>query len=293
MTNPIARLQRIIDTEVKGKWMPRHNQFGHFYQEISSGKVVPSVTTQNVVSKPHLIHWAARKTAEAFKNDPILFQRYVEKEKEIEKMPTGRKEPNPYLLAAQQSYQDFTEDAGNVGTLAHNLIEKYVNMWINTGVRPRDIKELADESENKEYRAIAVARSAEEVFKKYPVVPIAAELIVGHTLWNMAGTLDLLVYNTETKEVELWDHKSSNSIDDDYARQTAAYKYMIEKMTKGKIKIKKIRVNKLDKWTNKFTSYLVTDPKSALKAQLANNEIYKWKESPMPKLIIDKNKLII
>ena len=265
--------RHIIDYYVKDKWVAEHDEFGHFYREVESDEVVPSVTTQNIIAKPHLLHWATKRLAETFYENPDLWEKYVKRQQR-----KGDSDLNEHLMIAQQmSYIGDRDDAGNVGTLGHALIERYIDLWIDTGIKPKDIRDLANERENKEPRAIAVARAAEESFNKYNIEPIAAEIIVGWKPWNMAGTLDLLVYNHDTKQVELWDHKSSNSVDDDYARQAAAYKYMLEKMTDNKIKVGTIRINRLDKWSNKFKEYRVNSPYQALIAQLANNKIYHWK----------------
>ena len=59
-------IQKIIAEKVTGVWIPKHDDKGHHYQNIKTGKVVDSVTTQNILDKPHLIAWAARLAVEYF-----------------------------------------------------------------------------------------------------------------------------------------------------------------------------------------------------------------------------------
>jgi ATP-dependent exoDNAse (exonuclease V) beta subunit len=84
--------------------------------------------------------------------------------------------------------------------------------------------------------------------------PITTEFIVGDTDLKIAGTFDLLAYNNETNEIELWDYKTDKeikfsseygnkldvfNIDDceynKYSLQLSIYKYLIEKNTNLKI----------------------------------------------------------
>ena len=286
--NKIEKIKKALKTKVLGVWVADHDEFGHYYRKKGCKTRLASVTTQNTVAKPHLLHWAAKKTAEAFRDNPDLFYKYVEKEKELERLGRPKGEFNEYLMEAQRAYTEARDDAANVGTHGHNLIERYIKMWMVTGVEPDDIRKIANQAEADEYRAIAVARSAEEIFKSYKIVPLAAEILVGSYKYQMAGTLDFLCYNLETNEVELWDWKSSNSVDDDYARQAASYKFLLLDMVKDAFEIPVIRVMKLDKYSNRFKCYLVEDHKEAFKAQLANNEMYRWKTNGKLKLSMAK-----
>lgn len=289
----IAHLQKILTQYVEGMWRPFHDETGHYYKKKRCRKKVPSVTTQNVVAKPHLLHWATRKTAEAFRDNPALYQNYIDREKELESLGRPAGMTNKYLYVAQQAHTDIRDDAASVGTLGHNLIERYINLWMKTGVRPDDIRKLAKIEEADEPRAIAVARNVEAIFDEYNVYPLGAELLVGSNEYKMAGTLDFLCYNLDTKEVEVWDWKSSNQVDDDYARQVASYKYLLLEMCRNKFKIPVCRVMRLDKWSNRFKPYIVNSDKEAFEAQLANNLIYRWKTSKKLKLTSDKKRLIL
>lgn len=289
----IESAKKVLKKNVVGQWIACHDDTGHYYKHIESEIKVPSVTTQNVIGKPHLLHWATRKTAEAFRDDPMLFARYIKRERELEALgrPAGLK--NEYLLVAQNAYAQVRDDAASVGTLGHNLIERYIKLWMRTGIKPDDIRKIATQEEASEPRAIAVARSAEKIFSQYNIVPLGAELLVGSYTYQMAGTLDFLCYNLDTHSVELWDWKSTNMVDDDYARQVASYKELLLEMCNGKLSIGTLRIMKLDKWSDAFKPYVVVDDKDAFKAQLANNTLYRWKTNGKLKLIADKKRLIL
>jgi hypothetical protein len=287
----LEEIKKIVKDKVEGKWIPEHNEFGHYYRSKRSKRIIPSVTTQNISAKPHLLRWASRLTIETFRDNPELFQNYVAREKELERLGRPKGEINEFLIEAQKSFVEAKEDAATVGTNAHNLVERYINEWISNGVPPEDIRKIATAEEDRDYRAIAAARSAESVLKQYPIQPIASELLVGSYKYNMAGTLDFLCYNTETKQVELWDWKSSNNVDDDYARQTASYRRLLLDMVRNKFDIPVIRILKLDKWSDRFKPYLVANPDEAFKAQLANNRIYQWQTNGKMKLLVDKNRI--
>jgi hypothetical protein len=86
----------------------------------------------------------------------------------------------------------------------------------------------------------------------------------------------------EKGELELIDHKTSNGINDYYAIQTAAYCHFFEKMTG--LKIKRIRIFKLDKWSDSFKVYNVPNHKAAYKAFKAVSVVYDWLENGEKKL---------
>jgi predicted RecB family nuclease len=88
------------------------------------------------------------------------------------------------------------------------------------------------------------------------------------------------------KELTLVDWKLANSIDDTYAVQTAAYKKMFEKMTG--LKIKRVRVMKIDKFSDKFKCYNVPGLPAALKAFQNISKVYDWMYDGKKKLIEDK-----
>jgi hypothetical protein len=289
----IESIREILNTNVIGKWVACHDDTGHYYRHIESEIKVPSVTTQNIIGKPHLLHWATRKAIEALRDDPMLLANYLKRERELEALgrPAGVK--NEYLLVAQNAYIETRDDAASVGTLGHNLIERYIKLWMRTGIKPDDIRKIALEEEAAESRAIAVARSAEKIFSQSNIVPLGAELLVGSYEYQMAGTLDFLCYNLDTHGVELWDWKSTNMVDDDYARQVAAYKMMLLEMCGDKFNVINLRIMKLDKWSDNFKPYLVVDADEAFQAQLANNVLYRWKSNGKPKLIADKKRLIL
>lgn len=88
------------------------------------------------------------------------------------------------------------------------------------------------------------------------LIPIRAELIIGDEALGLCGMIDKLFYNTVSKEIEIWDYKTSKKIDRystykkfftnrlshlqdcefvKFSLQLSAYKKIIEKNTNIKI----------------------------------------------------------
>jgi len=245
----VTSIKEVINRTIVGKILPAHDEKGHHYRFFDTDLVVDSVTTiiGRVLSKPHLLPRAIRRG--------VLWLEINDRWQNL-KDPTLREE---YITGAISAHTDIRDDAGGVGTIAHDAIEKYINIWLETGEAPLDIRKMfANEDEP---RAIAAARGAEELMKKHNVVPIASELLVGDKKVS-AGTLDFLCL--WDGELTLVDWKSSNSIGDDYAMQTAAYKKFFEHMTD--MKIFQIKIVHLSKDMAKFGVYNVVAPYLAYQA---------------------------
>ena len=269
-SNQKATLTRqIIQEKVVGKIIPKHDAFGHHYQ-LPDGIIVDSVTTKLIIDKPHLIKWSIRMAFE-----------WLEQENRWSKItPENREE---YLKGATLAHTDVRDDAGDVGSRGHDVVEKYMIEWIIQGERPLDIKELVPIGSH--YRVTAIARSAEAIFRKYDCIPVATEIIVGSSKYNCAGSLDALVI--VNGKLELWDWKTSNSVSDGYAMQVAAYKKFFELMTG--LKIHKCRIMKLDKYSDKFKVYEIPNVNEAFKAFVAISKVYDWVNNGKNKLVEEKN----
>ena len=268
----IDEIKAIIQKKVIGKIVPAHDARGHHYAFVGdkSGLVVDSVTTKLILDKPHLVKWAVR----------IAFE-WMES-----KWPSMTKENrDSYLKGAQESPYDVRDEAGSTGHIAHDAIEMYVKEWLETGVRPADIKTFVKPKEGTsllDYRAVASARSAEAIFRKKNVLPVASEILVGLKRFKSAGTLDMLIYNLDTNELELWDWKTSNAVNDTYAMQVAAYKKFFEGMTK--LTIHKSKIMHLSKESDVFHVYNIPDIDEAWKAFLDISKVYDWVKNGRNKL---------
>lgn len=254
------QVRQIIKEKVEGKIITCHTLQEHRYKFVDSGEIVKSVTTKNILDKPHIVPWAIGLAID-----------FLEGKWERLSGP----ERDSLIKGAKLQYIDNRDSAGSIGTKAHLIIESYEKQWIETGIRPASIMPFIPEGSLPQ--VIGACRSAEAAFDKYKVVPVAFELLVGipstKTIEGGAGTLDLIVMD-EQGNLELWDWKSSNSINDFYACQTSAYEKFFRKMTK--LKVKKIRIFKIDKWSNKFKVYLVTDPLKAYRAYKNISATHSW-----------------
>lgn len=266
----LSEIRALIASKVSGKIEAAHDEKGHHYRFVESGNIVDSVTTKNCIEKPHLGPWMVRMAIEWLEKD----NRFMRLSDEAER--------DTIIKGATLAYRDIRDDAGNIGSIAHKIIEQWIDEWIATGVRPGPIVNLIPEGTD--YRVYGSCRSAEAVFDKYKAVPIVSEILVGIDGVG-AGTLDLLVL-LENGKIELWDWKTSNNVNDYYAIQVSVYGHFFEKMTG--LKISKSRIMKIDKYSDKFKVYLIPHKAKAIKAFKAVSTMYDWLNNGDEKLIEDK-----
>lgn len=268
--NP-KEIKKIIEDKVIGKWLACHDENGHHYKHLETGKIVDSVTQKISIEKPHLRKWYARMALE-----------YMEPRwKDL--TPENRdKEYDVAVLAGS----DSRDDAGRVGTSGHGYIDDYLQSWIKTGVKPADIKEFIkpDIFGFIDSRVIAAARSAEKLFNKYNVVPIASELLVGDEKIGVAGTMDFLALFDGKLMVSDW--KTSNRVSDEYAMQVSAYMYLFQRMTG--IKVDGCNLVQLSKKNDSFRVYDIPRPNEAFAAFKGQVKTYDWIYNKRQKLTEDK-----
>ena len=269
-------MQELIAQKVTGIWVPQHDSSGHWYLHTPTGKLLSSVTSRlGILSKPHLAKWQIKVAI----NWLCVEDRWkrLQNEHWKEEMMTG----------AMLAPFDVRDDAGAVGTVAHNAIERYINEWIATGEKPLDIRTLAPVGCDP--RSVASMRAVEAYFKKHEIEPIASELLVGDIKYS-AGTLDFLAI--VDGKLTLIDFKTSNGIDPvSYSAQVAAYKYFFEQMTG--VKIEKTKILHLSKDYDKFTVLDVKNLPKAWKAFKQICGIYDWVYAKGEKVISDIKRLKI
>lgn len=269
-------IRKTITEKVTGIWIPEHSANGHFYRNTKTGTLCPSVTTkQKIIDKPHIKKWAVKRGIE-----------WLELHERWDKLKGP--ERNLYMIGAQEAHMEESQEAADAGTLCHAVIEKFIIYWIENGRPPDDIRKafLPDA----DLKAIAGARAAERLFRENPqVIPIATELLVGSDDIHCAGTLDLLIFRLDTNELEVWDWKLTNNIEDGYAAQVSAYKGMFEEMTD--LTVARIKVFQLSKSYDKFTCYKVAAPAYAYKAMKGLSLYYDYLYGGKPKIERDVIKI--
>lgn len=280
MENYIQRtkeIKEIILAKVHGVWVPEHDASGHKYRNTLTGHMQRSVTTKlGVLNKPHLLKWAVRMGIE-----------WLEKDGRFEKLGNEHWR-DEMVTGAQLAHIDVRDDAGGVGHEAHDSIERYINEWIATGVRPIDIRAFCDLTKE-DQRATACARAVEAMFIKNSVYPIWSELLVGNIKYS-AGTLDFLCF--WNGQLAVLDWKSSNAVDKiNYPLQVAAYIKFFEEMTGLKIKVAKIV--HLSKDYDKFDLWNILKINAAYKAFKHLCAIYDWMNSRDEKIVKDIKRLTI
>lgn len=276
-TLTLEAIKENIAHNITGVWEAAHTEHGHRYLHVPSGKYQKSVTTKQggVLAKPHLITWAVKMGAE-----------WLLKEDRLNRLATERFRDD-MIKGMQLAHTDIRDEAGGVGTLAHNAAERYINDWMASGVQPENIVAFAPTGCDP--RAIASMRAVEAFFKKYDIVPIASEILVGDVRYS-AGTLDFLCFMNG--ELALIDFKTSNAVDQvGYSTQVAAYKYFFEKMTG--VKIKHCKILHLSKDYDKFEVYKVNNINKAWTAFKQICALYDWIYGTRDKITRDIKRIAI
>ena len=300
MQQTAEQIRAVITDKIIGKVQAEHTDRGHFYRHLPTNLVFPSVTTKgSILDAPHLKVWAA---SEAVKYIDAHLVR-VGDNFQIE----GDKDQ--LFHSAVLSHQDQFESAGDVGTRGHKVVESYLNQWIETGIRPPDIKTFITDND---LRIFAIARSAEKFCIEFDVEPIISELLVASVKYEYAGTLDSLMFlkvvkkrgnNPDCKHSDLWqrharvslnhkficrecgawvdkefclvDWKSSNQITKiEYAMQVSAYWQALSEMSR--LKPKYLIIVRLDKGQAKYEARQVMAHTKAFQAFKAACKIYDY-----------------
>lgn len=163
--------------------LAEHSELGHFYRHIPTNQLFASVTTKcGILDAPHLKKWAARMGVEHMTNmilsDPSLL--HPSKIEIVQK-------------AAILAHQGYFEEAGDIGTRGHGVVEAYLLDWMKNGRRPDDIRPYVVAANEEDSRIYAIARSAELFCKDFRVIPIASEMFVCSLKHKTAGTMDSLM----------------------------------------------------------------------------------------------------
>lgn len=305
MANLSAKVIKDIlrDKIPDGLVVAEHNEFGHFYRERTTNQLFGSVTAKcGILEKPALKRWAANLAAEhviasIIKNPSMSVA-------DLEKVKTE----------AVLAHNDLFNDAGDTGNRGHKIIEEYLQVWMDSGVRPSDIRSFVHDEDA---RVFAIARSAELFCKEYNVIPIASELLVASLKYKFAGTLDslMMILNVNRKgengcvhdflqgskrnvnkvvcmycglageyEFALVDWKSSNSIDKvEYAMQVSAYRQALFEMTG--LQPKRMYIVRLDKNQAKYEVRAIMHYRAAFRAFVHAAKIYDWLNDGTEKLV--------
>lgn len=275
--NQANKIREIIKAKIIGVWKSEHTEAGHFYRNTKNGKLVSSVTTQNVLSKDHLVPWASG----------LAVQYFIERMDLYDRRQPIESESNAQLIKdCKLAFRAVRDNAGDIGTIAHDVIEKYLNNWIDTGTRPEILTFLDGAMDPKVW---AACRAVEEMFKTNDFIPVATELLVGSEKVDGAGTMDFLFLY----KGKLWigDWKTSNQVSDHYAIQVAAYAGFFKEMTG--LEIEGATIVHLSKDYAKVRLYDIPYINRAYAVFKHQNAIYKWLKDGREKLIERKNRLII
>ena len=307
----VKEIQAVIKKKIPDSLVvPEHNERGHFYRHKVTKELYPSVTTKGgILDSPHLKKWSANQAVKHIdKNKDMLMDAIKQgQQKVIDSIYQG----------AVLAHQDQFEDAGDIGTKGHDVVDNYLKKWIAKDRRPADITKFVDFADT---RILAITRSAEQFCLDFDVIPIVSELRVASIKYGYAGMLDALMmvarvlkpgddpecmhnfWNSNTGhrksnrftcrncykkilyEFSLVDWKTSNSIDKpEYAMQVSAYWYAFWEMTG--LRPVNIFVVRLDKNQKKYDAAKIPNRSGAFKAFKYAAGLYDWLEDGNTKLV--------
>lgn len=178
----VAEIQQVIREKIpEGLLVPQHDDLGHHYKHVPSGIVFDSVTTQmkGVVDNPNLKVWASRLAVEHLANTLTFNPDMLKDQAALAKLQEE----------SIMQHRDTFEDAGGIGTIGHESVEKYTLDWMKTGNQPKDLEKFISGQDSREW---AILRSAIEFFNDFYFIPVASELLICNLKDKYAGTLDCL-----------------------------------------------------------------------------------------------------
>lgn len=163
--------------------------------------IVDGVTSiLKVISKPALVYWSANKAGE-------FIERFLPVGKVIDEVEKQR-----LVKGCKTAHKTLLEDAGNLGTMLHELVEKYIK------------KQPYNEPVNDILKASF--ENFKEWVKKHNVEFKSSERVVYSKKYNYAGTLDATAI-VDGKKC-LIDLKTSSGIWDEYFLQCSAYQHALQ-----------------------------------------------------------------
>lgn len=199
------------------------------YDEEGNRVNVDGVTTVlDVINKPFLKSWAA-KVAIEFVKDAMLLPDGGFKQFSTEEFMA-------MLHEAKGQHKVHLDKAGNIGHIAHNIMEDSIKFAIeHTDGIILELKKLPTEDTPANGMAVNCANHAFEWAKRHNVRWIATERKVYSKEFDVAGTMDGLCIVDSCDDLKccrgrvfhdrkaIADFKSSNQLADSYAYQVAIY----------------------------------------------------------------------
>jgi hypothetical protein len=194
---------------------------------------VAGVTTVlKCIHKPALLPWGIRVCLEKMK--ALLIEgHYVITPEIAETFPLYEGSLDEIIQAARKTDSEILTDSGDVGTSAHDFLEKVGQTYIK-GDEARRLELLAHFPEDD--RAASCSISALEFFQRHHIQFIHTERPVYSRSLDCCGTMDALVWADSCDDpaccpepfehsLTLLDYKSSNGVYPSYMAQAALYAF--------------------------------------------------------------------
>lgn len=234
----------LYNGDVRLEFTPSGHRYKIFHKGVELFGTIGTTTCLGILDKPALVQWSANVTNEAWING------------------LAGQVPDELLIAklskeAPLAWRIKRDDAGDIGTLIHAWIEKYIQAKIDNTQSPgAPINDMIQK---------AVLRFIEWE-KNEGVSFIATEKKVYSLKHNIAGIVDF-IYKTKEGKLGIGDIKTSKGIYDTMYLQVCAYQYMLQEETPSVeysertiVKVGKtdgeIEVKKVERYNEYATAFL-------------------------------------
>jgi ATP-dependent exoDNAse (exonuclease V) beta subunit len=186
-------------------------------------------------------------------------------------------EVHKFCEECKYAFKRKRDQAADIGSAAHEVIEGRVNTAIAGGELRVDTSEIHGDSglANEDLRLVEnCVNAATEWLLSHNVVPIVAERRIYSRRWHFSGTADLIARVDD--KLALVDWKSSKGLYPEYALQTAAYVKAYQEETGEKIQTRwLIRLGKED---GAFEAKQLTNLSGDWKAFKAALTLHNWQK---------------
>jgi len=255
--------------------MPKINRLdgeSRFYEIDGVGKF-PSVTTiLGIIAKPALVGWAKKMVALAIEPTLKAIKDGTIKPEDLD--------VEEILKSAKANPKSIMEEAGDIGTQIHKVLEILVNQKMKHEDQDwegaKTFIEHTGVLEGKDDRIVRCVWAFIDWAKKVNFIPIESELMIYSRSIGYAGTLDAVGYVDNILSVV--DFKSSKAYYPEMAMQLSAYRHAYAEMNKKK-KVAGMLVLRLGKEDGEFEAIKVQNPAKNMIAFKSALNLWKWKQN--------------
>ena len=166
------------------------------------------------------------------------------------------------------NYKAALNQAGNVGTITHALVESFFK---------KETPDFGDFTSNDIKQARLAFSNFEDFWNNLDMEVLASEVQLVSEQYQYGGALDVVARSKKTDEIHLFDCKTSKAIYPEMRYQQAAYKYMWDE-NKPKQLIDSASIIRMDKFNGTCSLHNLGDLTTDFQIFLHLRDIYELKK---------------